>query len=257
MSRVPRLKRRFAPMRWRPLRRRMLPILTIVITVAIFGYGGWVLIQGPEIVKAVGQEQGPPAPERTTIQSGKPTLPAEPPVAEPEQPQPSPEIPVPSQIPVPSLEDDWDAEAENLPEPAKQAVLGFIDTAASMQPAPVTTEDEDTVSAPDYSGIAAGSALGELIAQFDEIQDNNWTQKGAARLAAVQGTDELTLDGKATRRVAICIDSSAVELMDQDGQVVLAAVAPGTRTALNYYDLQELDGSWRVVSHSFPDDPTC
>ncbi|MCC3266584.1 hypothetical protein [Arthrobacter gengyunqii] len=142
-----------------------------------------------------------------------------------------------------------------LPEPARDAVLGYIDTAAAMAAEPPPA-DGGKLPAPDYSGIAAGAALGELTAQFEEFQTNQWTVDGTPELA-VRGIEDLEADGTAVRRVSLCIDSSAVQLTDRDGQILLAAEPPGTRTALNYYDLQEIDGAWRVVSHSFPDDPAC
>lgn len=163
--------------------------------------------------------------------------------------------PAPSQSPASSRTERWAAEAAELPPPARDTVLSFIDTAASMS-VEVPPADQEHAAAPDFSAIATGSALGELTAQFEEFQDNNWTLKGSPELA-VKGIEDLAVDGAALRRVSICVDSSAVELKDQDGLVLVAAAAPGTRTALNFYDLQEQNGTWLVVSHSFPDDPTC
>lgn len=153
----------------------------------------------------------------------------------------------------------WSAEAAELPPPARDAVISFIDTAAAMSvvPTPAEAKAEAAVpQAPDYSAIATGSALGELTAQFEEFQDNKWTLRGIPELT-VRGVESLEVAGAAVRRVSICVDSSALELKDQDGRILVPAAGPGTRTALNYYDLQEQDGSWLVVSHSFPDNPNC
>ncbi|MCC9205425.1 hypothetical protein [Arthrobacter sp. zg-Y769] len=154
--------------------------------------------------------------------------------------------PVPEGTPPPALEE--------LPEPAREVLLDFIDTAAAMQ---VHPNENARAAAPDYSQIADGSALGELTGQFEEFQDNGWVQSGPAKVLSVQAVQDLEAEGGPVRRLSICIDSSAMELKDQAGQVLLAAAEPGTRTALNYYDLQERDGVWKVVSHSFPDDPAC
>ena len=142
-----------------------------------------------------------------------------------------------------------------LPEPARDAVLSYIDTAAAMAVEAPPTEAEEP-STPDYSGIAAGAALGELSAQFEEFQDNKWTVQGHSELE-IRGVEEVTMDDTTVRRVSLCIDSSALQLTDQGGLILLPVEPPGTRTALNYYDLEERDGSWLVVSHSFPDDPSC
>ncbi|MCQ1957257.1 hypothetical protein NNX39_12180 [Arthrobacter sp. zg-Y826] len=141
-----------------------------------------------------------------------------------------------------------------LPESAREALLGFIETASAMR---VEPNENERGTPPDYSRIADGSALGELTGQFEEFQDNGWIQSGPAEVLSVQAVEDLEAEGGPIRRLSICIDSSAMELKDQDGQVLLGATEPGSRKSLNYYDLQERDGTWKVVSHSFPDDPAC
>jgi hypothetical protein len=53
------------------------------------------------------------------------------------------------------------------------------------------------------------------------------------------------------------MDSSAVEIRDTAGAVVLAAAPAGKRTATNIYDIQQHNGKWVVVAHSFPDVAAC
>ena len=141
-----------------------------------------------------------------------------------------------------------------VPEPARDVLLEFVDTASTMQP---ESGEDSEAQAPDYSGISEGAALGELIGQFDEFQDNEWIQTGSPVVVAVLGYEDLEAESGPLKRLSICIDSSLVELKDQQGLILLPAAELGTRRSLNFYDLQERDGAWKVLSHSFPDDPAC
>ncbi|CEA07516.1 hypothetical protein BN1051_00831 [Arthrobacter saudimassiliensis] len=145
--------------------------------------------------------------------------------------------------------------APGLPDPAADAMLTYIGESTSMSP-PAEEEGEETAT-PDFSAFAAGPALGGLIAQYEELKDNGWVQRGDPQMTVVSGPEPLTVGQHEVQRVGVCIDSSSVEVVDQSGAIILAATEPGSRTALNFYDLQEHEGSWVVFFHSFPDDPTC
>jgi hypothetical protein len=111
---------------------------------------------------------------------------------------------------------------------------------------------------PDFTGVARGAALGELQARFQEFQHNDWVVSGSVKAT---GTEKVVnvflLDGVPTHRFSTCLDSSSVEIRDTSGAVVLAAAAPGTRTATNIYDIQQQAGKWVVVGHSFPNSAAC
>lgn len=229
----------------------------VILAVGAVSYGGQAR-DTPATAKS-DREQAGVKPGSNNDGGSESTLPSPPSTPVPSAPSapsaPQASWPAPSQSPASSRNERWAAEAAELPPPARDTVLSFIDTAASMT-VEVPPAEADRAATPDFSAIATGSALGELAAQFEEFQDNNWTLKGTPELQ-VKGIENVEAGGVALRRVSICVDSSAVELKDQDGQILVAAAAPGTRTALNFYDLQEQNGTWLVVSHSFPDDPTC
>ncbi|MFJ2617874.1 hypothetical protein [Glutamicibacter sp. NPDC087344] len=110
---------------------------------------------------------------------------------------------------------------------------------------------------PDYSEFATGAALGELEAQFTEYANNNWKQSGKVVVIGESKVEDLVIDDVPTHRVYLCLDSSDLQVSEPDGFVVTARVEPGTRTALNIYDLQEREGQLFVVDHIFPENPDC
>lgn len=110
---------------------------------------------------------------------------------------------------------------------------------------------------PDFTAVARGSALGELQARFHEFQHNDWVQTGSAKATGTEKVQVFLLNRVPTHRFSSCMDSSAVEIRDTAGAVVLAAAPAGKRTATNIYDIQQHNGKWVVVAHSFPDVAAC
>lgn len=155
----------------------------------------------------------------------------------------------------------WPKESRRGSASEKSAAGDFVEKAQQMTSPRFnrkTESPENTLPAPpDYRGVAAGVALGELQAQFLEYANNNWKQTGGVVVRGEPKVEDLKVDGVATHRVYLCLDSSAMQVTEQDGFVVTPKVAPGTRTALNVYDLQEREGQLVVVNHLFPEDPNC
>lgn len=110
---------------------------------------------------------------------------------------------------------------------------------------------------PDFTGAAFGAALGELQARFDEFAQNEWVQTGSISVTGTERVEVIRVAGVPTHRFSTCVDSSAIEIRDSAGVVVLAAAPAGTRKALNIYDIQQQKGTWVVVGHSFPDSAAC
>jgi hypothetical protein len=139
----------------------------------------------------------------------------------------------------------------------KRASQAF-EAAAGKASAPGARPDPDTLPAmPNFTDVALGAALGELQARFDEFAHNEWMQTGSAVVTGKERVEVVRIGGVPTHRFSICIDSSAIEIRDTSGATVLAAVPPGTRTASNIYDIQQHNGKWLVVGHSFPDAAAC
>lgn len=110
---------------------------------------------------------------------------------------------------------------------------------------------------PDYSDVAKGVARGELEAQYAEYANNNWKQTGEVLVVGEPKVEDLFVNGIQTHRVYLCLDSSSLEVTESDGFVVTPKATPGTRTALNIYDLQDQNGQLVVANHFFPEDPNC
>lgn len=145
---------------------------------------------------------------------------------------------------------------------AEQAVTnGFIGKSESMTSPnfgkKLLSPETVVASPPDYTGVAKGAALGELEAQYMEYAASNWKQTGEILIVGEPKVEDLTIDDVVTHRVYLCIDSSGIQVTESDGFVVTPTAKPGTRTALNIYDLQEHEGQLLVVNHIFPEDPNC
>ncbi|WP_461172297.1 hypothetical protein M1D93_15055 [Arthrobacter sp. Z1-9] len=110
---------------------------------------------------------------------------------------------------------------------------------------------------PDFAGVASGAALGELTGRFDEFAHSQWVQTGSVTATGTERVEVVKVGGIPTHRFSTCIDSSGIEIRDAAGVVVLAAAPAGTRKAVNIYDIQQQQGTWVVVGHSFPDSPAC
>ena len=124
-------------------------------------------------------------------------------------------------------------------------------------PGPAPAPGEPDPAKPTFTDVAIGAALGELQNRYDEYQHYGWVQTGSATLTGTERVEVIRVDGIPTHKFAICVDSSAVEIRDASGAVILAAAPTGTRTATNIYDIQQHKGTWLVSGHSFPDAAAC
>ena len=130
--------------------------------------------------------------------------------------------------------------------------------AKASAPGPRPAPDPDSRPAmPDFTGAAAGAALGELQGRFDEFAQNEWVQTGSVKVTGSERVEVVKIGGVPTQRFSTCIDSSAIEIRDAAGVLVLAPAPAGTRTAMNVYDIQQQKGTWVVVAHSFPNSAAC
>lgn len=145
--------------------------------------------------------------------------------------------------------------------PVKSAVAGFITKAGQISTAKLATptpgSPRPTPAAIDFTAVAFGAALGELEAQNQEFSSNGWQQTGTVVVVGTATTSTQKRTGTPQVDVQVCLDSSAVQIVDDTGATVLKAEKPGTRRNLNIYAVQEVSGEWLVVNHTFPDDTHC
>ena len=114
------------------------------------------------------------------------------------------------------------------------------------------TEDLEAV----LSDLAAGSYRAELEAQWLELSENGWSYSGDPRVVDLEIVSMDDKSDPATAEVPACIDSSDVTLLDVDGQRIGSQDDVVARAA-HLFSLVRDDGTWRVASRSFPDDPAC
>lgn len=104
------------------------------------------------------------------------------------------------------------------------------------------------------ANVASGAYLAEIEAQFTELEANGWTTSGAPVVETVTVLPS-TAETPATATVEACIDSSAVLVLDADGEPVGTSSSPRAKHLFTLN--QEANGSWRITSHSFANDPAC
>lgn len=104
------------------------------------------------------------------------------------------------------------------------------------------------------ANVATGAYVAEIEARFTEFEANGWSTQG---VPIVESASVIENSGgpPATATVEACIDSSAVVILDAAGESVGASTTP---RAKNLFTLsQEPNGSWRITSRTFSDDPAC
>lgn len=110
-------------------------------------------------------------------------------------------------------------------------------------------------SLPDLTGIATGALLGELEAVRAEYNNEGWSQIGAPEIVGLRVVQPPTTADPNDAVVEVCLDNSAVRIVDKNGVDVRE---PGSlQRVLNLYVLTFVDGRWVASDHTFPDDTTC
>jgi hypothetical protein len=144
--------------------------------------------------------------------------------------------------------------------PAPEPVSGDLDEntaevllANYFQAADTLTAGDDLG---DLSTVVAGAALDELEAHLMELESREWSIRGETRYEDIEILEADLGADTPTALVSVCVDSSDVTLVAKDGSPV-GPEAEGERRATNLYSFAHTDGAWRVVSHTFPDDPQC
>ncbi|MHA3683340.1 hypothetical protein ACXR2W_03685 [Leucobacter sp. HY1908] len=118
---------------------------------------------------------------------------------------------------------------------------------------PLDTGDTDADLAKQLENVAQGSYLEELTAQWQELVTNEWSLSGAPTVVSTEVTD-----ADATQAtVRSCLDYSNVTVKDSAGNPV-GTPDPAAARALHIFTLTAGDdGVWRVLAHTFSDDPAC
>lgn len=117
--------------------------------------------------------------------------------------------------------------------------------------------DPDTKNVKKIVSNIAGTAIQqELASQLSELSSNGWTLNGTPVVTSAKIISKHLNATPPSVTVKACVDSTHVMTLDAKGKKV--GSGPPAPPAYNIYELhQQPDGSWRLASHSFPDNPTC
>ena len=88
-----------------------------------------------------------------------------------------------------------------------------------------------------------------------EFEDNGWRQVGSPDVVASRVVFRRPDASPPRMRIAACVDSSDVDVVDASGDSVRNGTYAARSTML--FDLVLRHGDWLVQRQSFPDDPDC
>lgn len=112
-------------------------------------------------------------------------------------------------------------------------------------------------SAVGIESIATGWVLGEVQSRAREQYDLGYRQTGEATVTQSTPTAVDLAASPPTITVKVCVDVSAVDVVDAAGKSLKAALYnPGRPTAHIYGAVFE-DGTWKVSTHDIPDVQDC
>lgn len=99
----------------------------------------------------------------------------------------------------------------------------------------------------------ASTALEDLQATAEEWGLLGYRQEGREVISDVQVLS--VSDTGETMEVMACVDSSDVRVLDENGKEVADEQSPPRSRSI--FELQFIDGKWKVTNQSFPEDPEC
>jgi hypothetical protein len=132
--------------------------------------------------------------------------------------------------------------------------LVTIETALA---APIGTAGTAADLAAVLKDVAVDSYAAELEAQWQELVSQGWSITGTPVLVSSTVTSMNSDSDPPTAEITACIDSSAVTLLDADGDPIGDDSAKTPRALHLFTLVQGPDDIWRIATHSFPNDPTC
>ena len=132
---------------------------------------------------------------------------------------------------------------------AEKLVSAYVTAASEVSP------DGGQV-AQQVSAVAGDALIGELESRLLELESNGWTSSGVPRVVSATVIEQDDSADPPTATVEACIDASDVRVLDSAGDPLPSDTA--SARALNVYVInQQDDGSWILISHTFPDNPAC
>lgn len=144
-------------------------------------------------------------------------------------------------------------EAEGAGVLSTRNAKSIVSTAVNIK----TTESKDADALKKkLAGVVGGAYLAELQAQQQELEAYGWKITGDVSVVSVDVGKVDTSRSRAKVKVKACIDTAGTKTVDSEGKAL--PKAPGATRAMNIFTLaQNADGTWAVIRHTFPNDPTC
>ena len=136
---------------------------------------------------------------------------------------------------------------------AVTAVTADLEELMRLADSVLQNPDADGVA---IDAVAAGFVKGEIEALAAERRDLGYRQVGQARVVSVTPTSVDLTAAPPSMQLAVCIDASAIDVLDADGNSLKAELYDPGHPVLHLYGAQLIDGDWKIATHDIPDDPT-
>jgi flagellar basal body-associated protein FliL len=155
---------------------------------------------------------------------------------------PASSVPSPQPSPAPSrATESLDAEAgTSAVEALLEAVAGVVNGEQALEA---------------LSPYATGALVEEYRVSAEEFANNGWRQEGTPVVVSSEVVSQDPAANPPTAVLQVCLDSSGVQVYDADGEPQRDLSSP--QRSLNIFGLQLSDGSWKLASLTFPDQPDC
>lgn len=180
--------------------------------------------------------------------------PDEPPVAATSEPAPrstqsetGTAEPTPTPTPTPTLAPPEQEAVDEAAESASE-VVEVINNVLGSEEKEVPT---------DLSQFASGFVEGEVLAMATEWEKLGYRQVGEAVITEVTlKSSNLEADPQ-TVELNVCIDSSGIDVLDQNGNSLKESLYNPGHPVLNVYGAVKVDGVWKLTTHEIPTDGNC
>ncbi|MDO4917561.1 MAG: hypothetical protein Q3974_08090 [Rothia sp. (in: high G+C Gram-positive bacteria)] len=103
--------------------------------------------------------------------------------------------------------------------------------------------------------VSTGSARDEFSSMALEYATAGKKLEGESTIIGQPKLADTQYSGQPAKILEVCIDSSKVKVKDSAGNDLLDSHAP--KRSLNVFTLVEDNGSWKIASHDFPNNPDC
>lgn len=227
-------------------RRWVLPTVLGVVALAVVA-GGIALASGTLIPAATDAAPRTTSSESAGSASTDAQADASPSPADTATPAPPSSDPLPITAPTSGpISDSEEAEVERATDTAT-TVVDTLNTIGKLGDG----------SAIGVEQIATGFVQGELEAFAREQLDLGYRQVGDAVVTSVTASDVNLESSPATMTLTVCVDTSAVDVLDAAGNSLKASLYNPGRPVTHIYGAEFVDDIWKISTHEIPEVQDC